>query len=210
MSAMSKGKKHDLDPGPTKKKRGKKQESVLRAATRDALKPLHVIAIENGEAHPGTPDQNYDGKARWSPRDGEWEAHRQLYRITGMLELKRAKLPAKPHSQQVEVEVRKEQPVFWADRHRAGGIVNVLLEIDHPSGKGRGLCLWFDPLPAVEHVGKSRLPALAMNCVSAWIAPNYDIEVWGADTLAIFARATRAVYGDDRSFEEWIRMMVAR
>jgi hypothetical protein len=214
MSAMSKG-KQDLDPGPNKKKRGKKQESVLRAATRDALKPLHVIAIENGEAHPGTPDQNYDGRVRWDPKTGEWENHRSLYRVTGMLELKRARLPESPYSQQVKVEVRKEQRVFWAERHQAGGVVHVLLEIDHPSGRGRGLNLWFEAPEAVEHVGISRLPALAMNCVSCWFPGSRgvmadNVRPWPLDVIAIVHRANRPVYGDDRSFEEWIRTMVAR
>lgn len=157
----------------------RKAESKLRSAVIDALKPLHVIAVENGEACPGTPDVNYGGCVQWDPKTGEWEDWRPKMSLDGWIELKRAAMPERPATQQVKVGVRKEQPVWWIQRQRAGGKVFVLLEIE-TAARGRGLCFLFDGQRAADFVGKTRIDMLENAALSVW-KPEYESNglQWG-------------------------------
>jgi hypothetical protein len=156
----------------------RQRESLLRDAVADALKPLHVVKVENGLAGPGTPDLNYGGQVRWDPKTGDTDTWRTYTQLEGWIELKRGRVPPNPDRAKVLIGVRKEQPVWWNLRARAGGRVHVLVELDDTT-RGLGTCLWFNGRTAGDFLNKTKLDELIAASVSWWErASSEPFEFW--------------------------------
>ena len=153
----------------------RKAESVLRTRVKEALRPLHVVPVENGETDPGTPDVNYGGTVKWHPATGLWESWKDPSAIEGWMELKRG-LVQQRSSSRVAITEQPGQKPWWETRSRAGGRIHVLVEL-YPERLGRlpGF-LWLEGSVATRLLNVASLSTLIEAAGRGYWCSNHRLE----------------------------------